>query len=118
MARQRRTSQVLETARQRLAGLKTITPDPDFGAGLTVAGYEQEITAFSGSLDTYNGKLAELDDLLNALEDQERNLREKNRRMLSVTEAKFGPDSSQFELAGGKRQSERKRPTRKGPPKT
>lgn len=32
MARKRRTSAVLETARQRLAGLKQINPVRDFGA--------------------------------------------------------------------------------------
>ena len=36
MTRQRRTSAVLETARQHLAGLKSIIPTPDFGGNLTV----------------------------------------------------------------------------------
>ena len=33
MARTRRGSSVLETARQRLAGLKAITPAPNLGPG-------------------------------------------------------------------------------------
>ena len=37
MARQRRTSAVLETARQRLAGFKEIDPAPDFGGNLNAA---------------------------------------------------------------------------------
>ncbi len=67
MARQRRTSAVLETARQRLAGLKSITPTPDFGSGLNVAAYETEVTGFGGDLDTYNQHVAALDDEQNGI---------------------------------------------------
>lgn len=35
--------------------------------------------------------------------------------MLSAAKAHYGPDSSQYEQAGGTRQSDRKRPTRKAP---
>src|SRR5918992_1492899 len=61
MARTKRTSTVLETARQRLAGLKSISPAPDFGATLTVATYEADINALSAKLDAYNEQLATLD---------------------------------------------------------
>jgi hypothetical protein len=115
MARTRRSSPVLDAARQRLSGVKSITPTPDFGTGLTVAGYETAVTTFSTKLDSYNQKLAELDELQNALDADEKDLREQNRRILAAVEAIYGPDSSQFEQAGGKRQSEHKKPTRKGP---
>jgi hypothetical protein len=36
MARKRRRSPVLETAQQRLAGIKQINPEPNFGGDLTV----------------------------------------------------------------------------------
>ncbi|MGA9768352.1 MAG: hypothetical protein WBV94_04875 [Blastocatellia bacterium] len=115
MARQKRTSQVLETAHQRMAGLNSITPPPDFGTNLTLASYMAQINAFSAKLDTYNQMIAALDDMQNQVDDDETSLRELNKRMLSAAEAHFGPDSSQYEQAGGKRQSERKRPTRKTP---
>lgn len=113
MARSKRKSSVLDAAQQRLAGLKSITPAPNFGPGLTVAGYETEIATFIEKLNSYNQKLAELDEAQNSLETLEVALREKNRRMLAAAQAQYGPDSSQFEQAGGTRQSERKRPTRK-----
>lgn len=115
MARLRRTSQVLETARHRLAGLKSITPAPDFGAALSLAAYETRITGFSTKLDNYNQKVAELDDLQNGLEQDEDSLNDFNKRMLSASEAHYGPDSSQYEAAGGTRLSERKKPTSKAP---
>ena len=111
MARARRGSSVLDVARQRLAGLKAITPAPDLGPALTLTGYEQELTAFSTSLDGYNEKLAALDELQNSVEAAEASLRDKNKRILSAVEAQFGPDSSEYEQAGGTRQSDRRRPT-------
>ena len=115
MARLRRTSQILEAARQRLAGLKSINPAPDFGTALSVAGYETMITGFSGKIENYHQQVAALDDLQNSLEVDEDTLREMNKRMLSAVEAHYGPDSSEYEAAGGTRASERKRPTPKTP---
>ena len=79
---------------------------PDLGPALTLTGYEQELTAFSTSLDGYNEKLAALDELQNSVEAAEASLRDKNKRILSAVEAQFGPDSSEYEQAGGTRQSD------------
>ena len=119
MARARRSSSILDTARQRLAGLKAITPAPNLGPALSLATYEQEITSFNTDLDGYNQDLAALDEKQNRLEASEVSLRDKNKRILSAVEAQFGADSSEYEQAGGTRQSERKRPTgRPSTPKT
>jgi len=115
MARSKRTSTIVETARQRLGGLKSITPTPDFGATLTVAGYEADITAVSNKLDQYNEMLSTLDALQNEFIALETALREKNTRMLSAAEAHYGPDSNEYEQVGGTRRSERKRTGPKGP---
>jgi len=115
MARTKRTSSIVVTARQRLAGLKSITPPPDFGPTLTLAGYEGDISALSDKLDKYNEMLSLLDSLQNEIGTLEASLREKNVRILSATEAQYGPDSSEYEQAGGTRRSERKRTGPKGP---
>ncbi|MFY9619666.1 MAG: hypothetical protein WAQ99_07620 [Pyrinomonadaceae bacterium] len=115
MARTKRTSTVLETARQRLAGLKSISPAPNFGATLTLATYEADLNSLSAKLDAYNEQLASLDSSQNELDALETALREKNTRILSAAEAHYGPDSSEYEQAGGTRRSERKRPGPKGP---
>lgn len=115
MARTRRSSSVLEAARQRLAGLKSINPAPELGPAISVTTFEQELTAFGKSLDTYNEKLAALDDLQNSLETAENSLRDKNKRLLSAVEAQYGPDSSEYEQVGGTRLSERKRPSGRPP---
>ena len=43
MARTKRKSAVLDTARLRLAGVKAITPAPNLGPNLLVADYEEQI---------------------------------------------------------------------------
>jgi hypothetical protein len=114
MARKRRTSQVLETSRQRLAGLKQINPEPNFGGDLTVAAFTGKITGFTGNLGTYNEHTAALDDEQNAIDTEEEELRDWNSRWLSAIEAKHGRDSSEYELVGGTRTSDRKKPKKGG----
>ncbi|MDQ3821419.1 MAG: hypothetical protein M3362_27580 [Acidobacteriota bacterium] len=117
MARLRRSSHVLETARQRLAGLKSIQPAPDFGPNLSLADYEQKIEDLSDDLDGYNAQLAALDERQNTIEAKEDALNDWNKRMLAATGAQYGSNSSEYEMAGGTRSSERARTTRKGPGK-
>ena len=52
MARKRRTSAVLETTRQRLAGLKQIDPAPDFGGNLNAALWAGSARFTSGAVNT------------------------------------------------------------------
>ena len=118
MARLKRSSTVLETARQRLAGLKTITPRPNFGPALDLDQYEQEVNTYSANLDRYNETLSLLDRQQNDLVERETRLRDKNKRMLAATGAHYGSDSNEYETVGGTRSSERKRVTRKRPPAT
>jgi hypothetical protein len=116
MPRLKRGSGVLETARQRLAGLKSFTPRPNFGPALDLDQYEQEVNAYGANLDKYNETLSLLDRLQNDLGAAEKLLREKNRRMLSAVEAHYGPDSNEYEAVGGTRTSDRKRTaTKKNP---
>lgn len=113
MARAKRKSTVLEAARQRLAGLKSITPPPDFGTNLKLDDYQRQLNELSGKLDSYNEMNASLDGVLNEIKQAEANMRSMNTRMLAATEAHYGPDSSEYEQVGGTRTSERKRPAKK-----
>ena len=71
MARARRTSAILETARQRLNGLKSITPKPNLGPNLTPDSFEESVTGFFARLGTYNQHVAGLDQEQNELEAAE-----------------------------------------------
>ena len=114
MARKRRTSSVLEVSQQRYAGLKSINPEPNFGGDLTVAAFNARITGFAANLGAYNEHVAALDDEQNAIDAEEEELRDWNRRWLAAIEAQHGPDSSEYELVGGTRTSDRKKPKRGG----
>ena len=117
MARRKRTSsQTLEKARHILAGLKQITPTPEFGPELTEALFEAEINGFTHDLETFNGALAEVDDQQNRLDGREQRLSDFSQRIQAAVKALYGPDSSQFEVIGGVRRSDRKRRTRKSNP--
>ena len=113
MARIKRGSAVLETARLRLSGLKSINPKPNFGPNLDVDQYEQEVNDLTASLDRYNDTLSLLDRLQNELDESEMALKDKNKRMLSAVGATYGPNSNEYEAVGGTRESDRKRPSRK-----
>ena len=113
MARRKKTSPILETARQRLAGLKQIDPNLDLGPGLKATDYEADITELSNIENELNGAYAAVDQVQTRYGDKELFVRDKNRRVLSAIEARFGPDSAEYEMCGGTRQSERKRPGRK-----
>ena len=115
MARLKRSSPTLETARQRLSGLKTITPAPNFGPALALDRFEQEVEALGTKLEEYNDTLTRLDGLSNEIEADELKLRDKTRRMLAATGATYGPDSSEYEAVGGTRLSDRKPAARKKP---
>jgi len=113
MARLKRTSTVIETALHRLAGLKTIDPEFNFGPGFTRAEVEAEIKDVADTLDEYNTILSRADEVKNRYEAKEKAQQTKNARLLSMIAARFGTDSSEYEICGGTRTSERKKPSRK-----
>jgi len=97
-----------------MSGLKGIDPPANLGANLTEAIYTAKIDSVSAKLDAYNQMIAELDRLQNELKQEEAELNDLNRRFLSAGEAVYGPDSSEYEMLGGTRKSERKKPKKTG----
>ncbi|NJL40808.1 MAG: hypothetical protein HC840_18045 [Leptolyngbyaceae cyanobacterium RM2_2_4] len=113
MARQKRSSKVLEKSERRLAALKSISSTLDLGNGRTVEIYEQAIESGRRRLEFYNTTLSTADAAGTAVAEFEKSLSELSEDMLLAVAAKFGKDSPEYEMAGGVRRSERKRPTRK-----
>ncbi|MDX6529138.1 MAG: hypothetical protein QOH41_1428 [Blastocatellia bacterium] len=115
MARKRRISAASAVARQRLAGLNKITPAPNLGPNISVAAYQGVFNDTAALEESHNQLAAQMDDSSNRFDAQENLMADWNRRVLSAVEAQYGPDSSEYEMVGGTRKSERKRPSRKGP---
>lgn len=109
MARQKKTSVVIEKAEVRSAALKSIDTTLELGNGLSMALYEAKINEVKGILATYNTRLSELDGLLNEFQAKEAELRALSSRMLAAVGAVYGKESSAYEQAGGTRTGDRGR---------
>jgi pantothenate kinase-related protein Tda10 len=99
----------LEKARTRLAAVKSIDPALDLGNNITATNYEAEIVALTTELADYNTALSKVDDLYNICIDRINNLKDWNERILTGVATKYGKNSSQYEMAGGVKKSERKK---------
>jgi hypothetical protein len=119
MGRARRNSNIIENAASRANGIKAFSPTLDLGSGLTVAAFEQAIADARAKLDDYNQTLATLDEKANRVTAAEKSVSALSARLLAGIGARFGKDSNEYEQAGGVRQSERRRTSRKsGQPPT
>ncbi len=109
MARRKKASAVLSKAEKRLSGLKSINPKLDLGNGITLALFEKEIVALRQTVETYNTLLSKVDDASNAVKEAEKGLSVVSENVLLSVKVKYGKDSSEYEMAGGTRASERRR---------
>ena len=113
MARQKRTSTPITDAETRAAGLSSINAGLDLGDSRTLAAFNTKIAAAKDKLNKYNATLAQSDAELNSLEVAEEELSKMSSAYLKAVGLKYGTDSDEYEMAGGTRDSERKKPGRK-----
>jgi hypothetical protein len=118
--RERKPGVVVDGAKVRLDGMKTI--DTNLGATvnygsptdkITQAEMTDLISKVEDMISDYNQTLEKASDELNDLVDAEKKLKKMSLRVLKGAVAQFGDDSSQVEVLGGVRVSERKKPVRK-----
>jgi hypothetical protein len=110
MSRLKRKRTFYNEALTRQAGLRSIGDPLDFGNGLTSEVFDKAIADFRQLLETYNTMLSKLDELYNELNEAEVRLRDLNERMLAGVASKYGRTSNEYEMAGGTRRQDRKRP--------
>src|SRR5688500_12929292 len=91
-------------------GIKSIETDLDLGNGLQAETFGAKISEVRATLEDYNTTLSTADEKLNVFNAREKELRDMHERVLTAVAAKYGKDSDEYEKAGGKRKSERKRP--------
>lgn len=109
MTRRKKKSAILEKSQERLTGLKTIDGKADLGNGITSATFEKEVSGLRQQIEAYNVLLTKADEAANAIEIAEKQLSITAENVLLAVKVKYGKDSSQYEMAGGTRQSERRR---------
>lgn len=110
MRQKRLTSKILAKASARASGLESVDPVPDVGPHVTVVGYKAKIDDTQGKLNAYNTLLAEVDEARNLLEASEKELNTYGIQMLAAVGIKFGRNSNEYEMAGGRRPMDRRRP--------
>ena len=103
----------LEKGTTRLAAVKSIDAALDLGNNINVTVYETELNLLRTKLNTYNTTLSTIDDLYNACLVQIDVVKDLNERILTGVATKYGKNSTQYEMAGGKKKSERKKPAKK-----
>jgi len=103
----------LDKGTTRLASVKSIDSEIDLGNGITAANYETQINLLRTKLNSYNTALSTIDDLYNECIAQIDVVRDWNDRVLTGVATKYGKNSSQYEMAGGVKKSERKKQTPK-----
>lgn len=117
MARRRKqASEEMKELIQKIAGMKTIDGNFDAGNGVTVAAAEALLARGETGLSNCNQSVAAADDADNVFAGINKEIRAFNKKVLPATGLKYGTDSSEYELVGGVRESERKRPTKKPKP--
>ena len=84
---------------------------------ITLAGYTALVTKVTEAEAEIEAKRHELQGLLDGRDDDARELQAQTTRALSGFRAVYGPDSAQYDQAGGTRKSERAPQTR-APKKT
>jgi hypothetical protein len=113
MSRRKKTSPVLEKADLRAAGLRAISPTLDLGNNLTFPSYLATIDETRAKLTAYNEALSNLDALYSDFQKAEKDLSDLSEQMLMGVGTKYGKRSNEYQMAGGVRKDNRKRPAPK-----
>ncbi|MCB2410811.1 hypothetical protein [Hymenobacter lucidus] len=116
MAYKLRESESITKAQQRLNGLNAIDPSGklDLGNGFGIETYKAEVAAAEAHLKAYNDALKAVGGLKIAVDTAERKLDKFSSGMLTAVGLKFTKNSTEYEQAGGVRESERAKRTAKG----
>jgi hypothetical protein len=114
MARQKRTSPVLEKAERRAAGMKSLRVELNFGNSRSLPSFLEAIEQMREKQDAYNQLLSSVDTAYVEMLEFEKALADLTDHMLLDVASRFGRNSSEYEAAGGMRKSEQIRRRSRG----
>jgi hypothetical protein len=81
--------------------------------GVSSKALSQQLDGLNGAISKLDSAKAEVTKLLNVKNESAKAMRAFLVKAKLAIKVQFGPDSSEYEMAGGKRASDRKRPVRK-----
>jgi hypothetical protein len=103
-----RNSKVLEDAKTLLAAIGTFEKEFSLGEGTDLKSFEKIIVSVEGEEKAYNNELVEVSKKRIGLNDRNKELRELKKRFKNGVKMKYGEESAEYEMVGGKRPSQRK----------
>jgi hypothetical protein len=113
MARKAKTDRELQSGKIRLAKVKSVDATLKMNDEVSVANLEATINQGQAALEDYNQTWASLDGKDNLYKSFVKKANDISERLLESVGVKYGKDSNEYEMAGGTRKSERKKPVRK-----
>lgn len=109
MARQKRTSKVLEKAVRRAAGINSIDANLDLGNKLTLPAFSTLIETMRTRENAYNSALSSLDKLYREMLQTESELADMTEHMLLAVATRYGKSSVEYGMAGGVPKNQRRK---------
>ncbi|MEH2287108.1 hypothetical protein [Nostoc sp.] len=110
MTQRKRNSIALTKAERRIEGMQTINRELDFSNGFSIATYNTKVIELREKLAAYNQAQTIVDKTHNTLIEAERELNTYSEQMLLNVASRYGKNSDEYEMAGGTRRSDRKKP--------
>ncbi len=98
-----RTSTILEKAQKRNLAIQSIDPNLNMGEGASVADFSASIAETQAKVDRYNLAISTLTQLHGEMMASEKSLANQHERMLTCVSGRFGRDSLEYEMAGGRK---------------
>jgi hypothetical protein len=112
MSKRKYPTNVIEQSQDVLGGWNQFSPVPAFGT-MTAASFSADVSSATALEAQIIALEAQLTDKRNVRDAQFAALWDKVKRVRNSVKGTFGDDSSQYEMVGGKRLSDRKPSRRK-----
>ncbi|MGB3296682.1 MAG: hypothetical protein WBA76_00325 [Phormidesmis sp.] len=110
MVRTKKTSPIIAIAQSRLSGMKSVSDKLDLGSGCSTATVEAKIKEALAKLENYNKLKFQTAAAMTEFEQTEKELARLSKQILLGAAMKFDNDSKEYEMVGGVRMSDRRRP--------
>ena len=102
----KKTAYVADKLAHRLAGLKSIDPNLDLGEDCNVVTIQTTIDQLRNTVNAYNDALAILNSTQGDIKSLEKDLKQLDQKAMLGVAFRYGKNSEQYRLAGGKSPSE------------
>ncbi|RCJ24205.1 hypothetical protein A6S26_19470 [Nostoc sp. ATCC 43529] len=118
MSLRTRGSATIDKAQRRLALLKSIDENLNFGHGLSIEAYNNLINSTRASVEAHNTLLSNLEESRKTVAQNEEALSEMSERMLTGVATVYGKKSMEYSKAGGSTRKRTKQSSSKVTPVT